>query len=203
MSNNEIEFKELFTPGILETTLPSDVYDPVLKEINKIEKNATGYDPVNHNLAGHIKREYELQESYEVLGPYLEYLGHQYVTHYKMPGNPHPRVNALWCNFQSKCEINPVHNHSGILSFAIWMKIPYNHDDEQERDECAMSECKSHASAFQFIYNDIVGNARNHTINVTKGWEGKMVMFPATLLHTVYPFYTSDDYRVSIAGNLV
>ena len=65
----------------------------------------------------------------------------------------------------------------------------------QERDECVMSECKSHASSFQFIYNDIIGNARNHTINVTQGWEGKMVMFPATLLHTVYPFYGPGERR--------
>jgi len=27
-------------------------------------------------------------------------------------------------------------------------------------------------------------------------------MFPAKLLHIVYPFFTSDGYRISIAGNL-
>ena len=28
-------------------------------------------------------------------------------------------------------------------------------------------------------------------------------MFPSLLSHNVNPFYTSDEYRISIAGNLV
>ena len=28
-----------------------------------------------------------------------------------------------------------------------------------------------------------------------------MIIFPACVNHGVYPFYTSDDYRVSVAGN--
>jgi len=27
-------------------------------------------------------------------------------------------------------------------------------------------------------------------------------MFPSLLAHCVYPFYTSDDYRISISGNI-
>jgi hypothetical protein len=29
-----------------------------------------------------------------------------------------------------------------------------------------------------------------------------MVFFPAQLLHQVYPFYESDEVRVSVAGNI-
>jgi len=42
----------------------------------------------------------------------------------------------------------------------------------------------------------------NEILNVENGWEGRVVMFPAKLLHVVYPFYTSNGYRISIAGNL-
>ena len=31
---------------------------------------------------------------------------------------------------------------------------------------------------------------------------GSLVLFPATLCHQVYPFFESDDYRVSISGNI-
>jgi hypothetical protein len=30
-----------------------------------------------------------------------------------------------------------------------------------------------------------------------------MAMFPSSLNHEVYPFYTSDDFRITIAGNIM
>jgi hypothetical protein len=47
-----------------------------------------------------------------------------------------------------------------------------------------------------------LGTIANCPMFVESGWEGTIVMFPSKLLHIVYPFQTSDDYRVSIAGNL-
>ena len=38
-------------------------------------------------------------------------------------------------------------------------------------------------------------------IELDRNSAGKMVIFPATLKHSVYPFYTSDDYRISVSGN--
>jgi hypothetical protein len=38
--------------------------------------------------------------------------------------------------------------------------------------------------------------------DVDNTWEGKMALFPADLNHIVYPFYTSEDYRISISGNV-
>ena len=32
--------------------------------------------------------------------------------------------------------------------------------------------------------------------------EGKMVFFPSALNHQVFPFYESDEERVSISGNI-
>ena len=58
------------------------------------------------------------------------------------------------------------------------------------------------ASTFQFVYNNVLGSISNGPLFVESGWEGKIVMFPSKLLHMVYPFQTSDDYRISIAGNL-
>ena len=38
--------------------------------------------------------------------------------------------------------------------------------------------------------------------DVDKSFEGKGFMFRSSQAHTVYPFYTSDDYRISISGNI-
>jgi hypothetical protein len=33
--------------------------------------------------------------------------------------------------------------------------------------------------------------------------ENTLLLFPAKLTHAVYPFYSSDDYRISVSGNVV
>ena len=99
-----------------------------------------------------------------------------------------------WFNIQEKHEFIPSHVHDGIASYVIWINIPYD-----IRQELATGE---HASTFAFTYFNIIGGASNKTLPVDKSYEGKIIMFPAGLLHQVYPFYTSDDCRISISGNV-
>ena len=40
-------------------------------------------------------------------------------------------------------------------------------------------------------------------LQVDKSYEGKIIIFPANLTHGVLPFYTSDDYRITISGNVI
>ena len=39
-------------------------------------------------------------------------------------------------------------------------------------------------------------------IDVDKSFEGKMLVFPSKLQHLVYPFYTSDEHRITVSGNV-
>jgi hypothetical protein len=48
-----------------------------------------------------------------------------------------------------------------------------------------------------------MGRIVQNRIEVDKSWEGTMIMFPSSLHHMVHPFYTSDEYRISISGNLI
>ena len=47
-----------------------------------------------------------------------------------------------------------------------------------------------------------LGNITSHAVPADNEWEGKMALFPAQLNHQVYPFYTSDEYEISISGNV-
>ena len=53
-----------------------------------------------------------------------------------------------------------------------------------------------------FQYNTALGGLDTEYLYVDKSFEWKMVFFPARLNHGVNPFYTSDDHRVSISGNV-
>ena len=91
-----------------------------------------------------------------------------------------------WINYQKKFEFVPNHYHEGVFSYTIWMDIPFKKEG-------------TFAGNFEFTYNSIEGVTRNQIIEPTAG---KMILFPSRIFHQVYPFYTSDEYRISISGNV-
>jgi len=114
-----------------------------------------------------------------------------YVTQYKNSfGEPFGvendfefMLNDVWVNFQKKNEFNAAHTHNGIYSFVIWLKCPS-------------------PATFQFTYPNTLGGLNHLAYNTDSSYENMMILFPAQFLHQVYPFYESDEERVSIAGNI-
>lgn len=195
---NHINLKN---PGITTGVLPRNIFDGLMSEIKEVEQSDDGYLKMNNFLAGQITKEYQLGRSREFMDPFLQEMARQYGKHFDYYPEHDFKVDSLWVNFQSKTEYNPIHNHDGMLSFVIWMQIPYNIEDEYQVTHSQNSSLKA-ASTFQFVYSSILGNIINEKLEVTNGWEGRIVMFPSKLLHTVYPFFTSDNYRISVAGNI-
>ena len=114
-------------------------------------------------------------------------------------GNYPYYIKDWWVNYQRQTEFNPVHDHSGVYSFVIWLKIPIEHE-EQNKDNTSNMKLRS---SFQFSYTDILGRIRQTNYNLDKSWEGTMLFFPSKLHHQVYPFYNCDDYRITISGNIL
>ena len=110
-------------------------------------------------------------------------------------------MNRFWVNFQKKHEFNPMHSHSGLVSFVIWMKIPTNSEDQHALPISANSNSPA-ASNFEFTYSDMLGGHQQCAFNLSKKDEATMLVFPAKLCHQVYPFYECDEDRVSISGNI-
>ena len=197
---------------ILKTQLPTDIYNSVMSEVKEIEKDSSP-NKWNNHLAGAIEREYLLIKSRSSLDPFLIDVAKHHPTPHaffsdirgldqsEIESEIDYKVKSIWVNFQSKNEYNPIHNHGGHLSFVIWMEIPYKLSDEINEKNVVNSNSES-ASTFQFIYNDVLGEITKLHFPVEKGWEGRMLMFPAKLCHSVNPFQTSDGYRISISGNL-
>lgn len=106
----------------------------------------------------------------------------------------------FWVNHQYQTEFNPVHNHFGIYSFVVWMKIP---TDYREQKELPIARANSQEiSNFQFRYVNMLGEPSMHNYEMAPSREGTMLFFPSKLLHAVYPFYNCDKERVSISGNI-
>ena len=112
-------------------------------------------------------------------------------------------LDKIWVNYQFKNEFNPYHDHSGVYSFAIWMKIPYSSKEQHKLPQFLdIKEGDRKPGNFDFEYIDPLGQVTYFTYQLSPELEGVMLFFPAKLRHCVYPFYKSDEPRISIAGNL-
>jgi len=193
--------------GLTNGEIPPQIYQALNQEIIDIHTNDKDVVRMNHSLAGQITKEYQITKSLPLLNPFLEEMGRAYQKEWNYypkenPNNNKLTVESVWVNMQKKLEVNPLHNHDGTLSFVAWLYVPFKLEDERNMPNCKNSRTVELASTFQFVYSTALGTLANCPMFVESGWEAKIIMFPAKLLHMVYPFQTSDDYRISIAGNL-
>ena len=201
------EHSHLPNVGLTNGIIPPDIYQALNKEIVDIHNDDSNTLKMNKTLAGQITKEYQITKSLPLINPFLEEMGRAYQKEWNYypkenPNNNKLTVESVWVNMQKKLEVNPLHNHDGTLSFAAWLHVPFKLEDERNVENCKDSRTVELASTFQFVYTTALGTIANCPMFVENGWEGKIIMFPSKLLHIVYPFQTSDDYRISIAGNL-
>tara|TARA_B100000427_G_scaffold314333_1_gene307392 strand:+ start:645 stop:1274 length:630 start_codon:yes stop_codon:yes gene_type:complete len=204
---DKFEHSDLPNLGFTNGTIPPEIYQALNKEIVDIHTDDSNTVKMNDALAGQITKEYQILKSRELLDPFLEEMGRAYQKYWNYYPKENPndnklRVESVWVNMQKKLEVNPLHNHDGTLSFVAWLYVPFRLEDERNVENCKNSRTMELASTFQFVYTTALGTIANCPLFVESGWEARIVMFPSKLLHIVYPFQTSDDYRISIAGNL-
>jgi hypothetical protein len=182
---------------------------PIKEEIAKIENREKVPVGAQSGLLGHVKKEYELDECVSHLSnlilPSIEVFkqtfGDPVYINNILSKNVGYYVDKAWVNFQEKHEFNPLHHHSGIYSFVIWIQIPYTLEDEGSVFPDIPEERKSNGK-FAFTYTSPYGVIETKKIDVDRTFEGKGLFFPSMMNHAVYPFYTSDKYRISVAGNI-
>lgn len=191
--------------GVLFGRLDKKIYDQILEQCYKLREENRAETNYKANLAGHLTQEYNLLGSHEILIPKLTQMVDVYSKKYKIfestdwnLKNKKITLESIWVNFMYKNDFNPLHGHSGIMSFVIWMKIPY--DIKNELGIYPEANGKQ-TSCFSFSYGDILGQRKTTEIPVDKDYEGIICIFPSKLQHFVNPFFTSDEPRISISGN--
>jgi len=189
--------------GLLEQKLTTEEINYLWK---CIENKKESY---KHKLAGNIHESYILKDENDwfyqnTLIPLCNLYADQYKNVGKnIPGNnTHPYfLYNFWVNYQRENEFNPIHEHSGIYSFVIWMKIPTYHWD-QNRNPISVNSNSPRISSFSFHYTNILGEICEHVYEMSPEMEGTIVFFPSKLNHCVYPFFNCKEERISISGNI-
>ena len=186
--------------GWLEYRLTVEEYNYVWKCIeNKKESHS-------HKLAGNIDSSYVLEDTdnwlfNNLLSPLEAEYGRSFANRGGMlPINKYSPyyMNSWWVNYQRQNEFNPLHDHAGVYSFVIWMKIPTSFEEQNLNN----STNTKRISAFDFHFTDALGYLSSYSYQLSPDLEGYMLFFPSALQHIVYPFYNCDDVRISVSGNL-
>lgn len=195
--------------GILNAKFTDAELKPILDEVNDIKnKNFCG-TKMNSALAGNMEYEFELFECHSytssLLTPLLKTYDKQFRIIDEVAGGvfhkPTPvRLEKLWVNYQKKHDFNPIHRHGGVISFVLWLDIPYNIETEKQHPTSKNSSANL-PGHFQFAYVNVLGEMATYNIPADYTFKNQLVMFPAKLSHSVYPFRTSDEYRISVSGN--
>ena len=183
-------------------------FDWLKKECVKAKKVGVKH---NKTLVGHIKEEYAMPG---VERTFLDFLlsnasnnkiFEEYIKTITLLSENKPLyLDSFWVNYMKKHEFNPIHDHKGLFSFVIFVKIPYDLKKEEGyfKDMKKSETNPSQTSKFNFVNIDSAGKIVTTTVPVDKSFEGKMFMFPATQSHLVNPFYTSNEYRITVSGNI-
>ena len=115
---------------------------------------------------------------------------------------PEFEVDTFWVNYQRQYEFNPLHDHAGLYSFVVFMKIPTHWKEQHALPFSADSNTPS-ASDFQFVWTEKgTETLFKRSFRLSSEDEGRMLFFPANLKHMVYPFYGTEEERVTISGNI-
>jgi len=206
MNNWEKSFEIINRLRSVTCSLPNDVFLFLKKECNKVKNKKTRNKTLK--LVGHINEEYSINNipinlNDFILGKVLrEDVIIKRTRELSVISKDVPfYIDKLWVNFQKKHEFNPPHNHAGIYSFVIFVKIPYNLEKEEKYFTKSFN-VRPMTSKFAFQYVDINGDISTYTLDVDKSFEGKIILFSSKQVHTVFPFYTSDGYRITVSGNI-
>lgn len=196
MNYNKITFDNV---GIVLGELPYDLFKKILREVIEVEKDFNNASIMVSGLTSPgVVPHYNLNNNLEEFNNYLLEL----ITAYNTTSTYLSGLNILtnhlpfyfkqpWINFQRANEFIPNHNHEGVLSYVLWVKIPKSIKNEK------------YAGKLEFTYTDILGRTVPHEINLDSTYEGKLLLFPSGLRHCVYPFSNTDEYRISISGNIL
>lgn len=204
------EFLKPFGPWIMVDS----VSDTLLARLNEIadkllaDEQASARLDWSHHLAGNVHKEILVQFADEAdrdrafselktktLQYYEHLLAENCVPLPKEIGADGVRFEGMWLVNQKAGDFNPVHRHGGDFSAVVYLRLP-----EEMETEWKSEDHYPTAGFIEFI--DGRPNRFSRTGYRVRPRPGLLLLFPAWLLHTVYPFRCPGERR-SMSFNVV
>lgn len=150
----------------------------------------------NHHLAGDIRDEHSFnlmdigmdvyQHLYKKIVSTIEFVGGDKVADISMT-NP-------WVNWQKAGEYNPTHTHGGLLSVVWYLNVP------SEIEKELLDQANNTSAASRGCITFYARRETDSMIFLPK--KNDFFVFDAKHAHSVDPFYSTDEERVSVSFNI-
>ena len=204
-----------FFAGPLKVKIPESIMKHLIETTEKVleeNKNPTSKDRVvarvfngrgSFGLVGKVNKEFTdflmaCADKYTELLEIKDRLYPERVNDNKLS------VDGIWMVSQTEDDYNPVHWHYGKLSGVIYLKVPEQIISGEREAQTGLK--KFHGATdgrIEFIYwSSWPFNFTSRGHSVVCPLEGEMYMFPAWVLHTVYPFKGEGERRI-VSFNLI
>ena len=206
--SKELDYRFSFWgPLLVETTVDQEFVDILLEKGKESREKNLDH---SKNLAGVLKHEYY----YDHVDDWFFTRMHPYITAYleaidKYKGStlysntPNPaditkwELVKLWINFQQAKEYNPPHDHGGHLSFVIYLQVPDEITEENERNRDLHRNEGPGMISFDYGLMMPFSISRHSRLPSV----GDLYIFPAWLTHHVHSF-DAEVERISVSGNI-
>lgn len=196
-----INSESIFLPNIsiMLSEVPLEIFNNIRKETDSIEDNLLSETKLKLGLTSiGVPAQFKLRDNLSTWKDFLPtivndfYKNSAYLHSLKLTKNKLEFFyQDPWINIQQENEFSPNHTHEGLLSYVFWIKIPKE------------IKIDTFAGRFEITYTDILGNTRPTEFKVDHSFEGKILVWPSSLRHCVYPFYNCKFNRVSLSGNIL
>lgn len=164
----------------------------LLAELADVQDSIT---PVNHRVP--------LVNSRAGLEALLEPYLNRYIREFRpldLLGQATLVFKDCWANFVGPGQSTPIHYHGGIVSWCLWVVVPYTRSEELAARPW-IPDANNLAGDFCFHWADGQGRIQTRPMGVYSSPHAQLCLWPASLAHSVDPFYSTDRIRVSVAGN--
>jgi hypothetical protein len=200
---NDIKINILrpFGPSVAKLTMPKELIDTLNSYVDETILDIGKLDELDHGskLAGNVKQEFRLEKDFLEKSGFLKFLAlgtTNWIKHSDQKEIKKFEVLESWIVRQYKNEYNPLHYHSGHISGVGYLKTPNSFGESHQSTK--KGSLNGHIS---LVHGNRMFNSRS-MINI-KPMVGDFYIFPNYLMHTVYPFWGSDEERRSISFNAV
>ena len=200
MDNVKFELIKVFGPSVFKVTIPENIVKTLNKYIDDIisSKEKSLKLNVGEKLAGDVTQEFKLEKKImedsgwtqflaNCTGKWIELETQKKITTFQL-------INS-WIVRQFKNEYNPTHWHGGHISGAGFLKVPKDlgkHVQDKQNKEYRGGNLQLIHGSRMFLSSS--------TINI-KPKVGDFYFFPNYMMHTVFPFRSSEEERRSISFN--
>jgi len=195
-------------PLLVETTIDKEFLDILLEKGKESREKNLDF---RKDLAGVLRHEYYYDDVsdwyFSKMQPYIDLYLKSTKTYMKnalWTNTPNLteitkwELIQLWINFQQAKEYNPPHDHSGDLSFVIYLQVP---DEIRIENELMEGEYRNEGPGminFDYGLKMPFSICRQYRLPSP----GDIFIFPAWLIHHVLAF-ESDVERISVSGNII